>query len=169
VLVTSFMPIHAYKQNQSLYRPRGFREISIRSAREGGKVVPPTHRPPLLPMKIISMKNSNDTIGNRTRDLPACSAVPQPTAPPRSAICVYSSHILSPDRAVRKEEPKPSFDVVSTQEYMNESVLAKLWFIRLCSYVFPLTWYLKVGTVLFQSLCIDNFIYKVKSGSCLYA
>jgi hypothetical protein len=27
------------------------------------------------------MKNSNDTIGNRTRDLPVCSAVPQPTAP----------------------------------------------------------------------------------------
>jgi len=24
------------------------------------------------------MKNSNDTIGNRTRDLPACNAVPQP-------------------------------------------------------------------------------------------
>jgi len=31
----------------------------------------------------MSMKNTNDTIGNRTRDLPACSAVPQPTAPPR--------------------------------------------------------------------------------------
>jgi hypothetical protein len=30
------------------------------------------------------MKNSNETIGNRTRDLPACSAVPQPTAPPRA-------------------------------------------------------------------------------------
>jgi hypothetical protein len=30
----------------------------------------------------MSMKNSNDTIGNRTRDLPACSAVPQPTTPP---------------------------------------------------------------------------------------
>jgi hypothetical protein len=29
------------------------------------------------------MKNSSDTIGNRTRDLPACSAVPQPTAPLR--------------------------------------------------------------------------------------
>jgi hypothetical protein len=25
------------------------------------------------------MKNPNDTIGNRTRDLPVCSAVPQPT------------------------------------------------------------------------------------------
>ena len=27
------------------------------------------------------MKNSNDTIGNQTCDLPACSTVPQPTAP----------------------------------------------------------------------------------------
>ena len=32
----------------------------------------------------MSMKKSNDTIGNRTRDLPACSAVPQPTALPRA-------------------------------------------------------------------------------------
>jgi hypothetical protein len=32
----------------------------------------------------MSMKNSNDTIGNRTRDLPASSAVPQPAAPPRA-------------------------------------------------------------------------------------
>jgi len=30
----------------------------------------------------MSMKNSSDTIGNRTRDLSACSAVPQPTALP---------------------------------------------------------------------------------------
>ena len=28
------------------------------------------------------MTNSSDTIGNLTRDLPACSAVPQPTAQP---------------------------------------------------------------------------------------
>jgi hypothetical protein len=27
------------------------------------------------------MKNSDDTIGNRTRDLPACRTVPRPTAP----------------------------------------------------------------------------------------
>ena len=32
----------------------------------------------------MSMKNSSDTFGNRTRDLPACGAVPQPTAPPRA-------------------------------------------------------------------------------------
>jgi hypothetical protein len=30
------------------------------------------------------MKNSNDTIGYRTRDLTACSAVPQPAAQPRA-------------------------------------------------------------------------------------
>jgi hypothetical protein len=28
----------------------------------------------------MSMKNSNDTIVNRTRDIPVCSAVPQPAA-----------------------------------------------------------------------------------------
>jgi len=27
------------------------------------------------------MKNTNDTIRNQTRDLPACNAVPQPTVP----------------------------------------------------------------------------------------
>jgi hypothetical protein len=32
------------------------------------------------------MKNFNDTIGNRTRYLPTCKAVPQPTAPPRTPL-----------------------------------------------------------------------------------
>jgi len=32
----------------------------------------------------MSMKNSNDTVGNRTRDLPSCSEVPQLSAPPRA-------------------------------------------------------------------------------------
>jgi hypothetical protein len=32
----------------------------------------------------MAMKNSNDTIGNRTRDLPTCGAAPQRTAPPRA-------------------------------------------------------------------------------------
>jgi len=35
--------------------------------------------------RIMSMKNSNDTIGNRTPDIRTCSAVPQPTAPPRAS------------------------------------------------------------------------------------
>jgi hypothetical protein len=32
----------------------------------------------------MSKKDFNDTIGNRTRDVSACIAVPQPTAPPRA-------------------------------------------------------------------------------------
>jgi hypothetical protein len=38
------------------------------------------------------MKNSHDTIGNQTRDLPVRSAVPQPTAPP--AACPQNMHNL---------------------------------------------------------------------------
>jgi hypothetical protein len=67
------------------------------TAQDGGKVVSLTHRP-VLPARnttgthlcwrlsrpqchsasgrIMSLKNSNDTIGNRTRDLPVCSVVP---------------------------------------------------------------------------------------------
>jgi hypothetical protein len=36
----------------------------------------------------MSMKNSSDTIGNQSLDLPVCSAVPRPTAPPRSPAIV---------------------------------------------------------------------------------
>jgi len=32
----------------------------------------------------MSMKKSNDTVGNRTRDHPVCSTVSQLTAPPRT-------------------------------------------------------------------------------------
>jgi hypothetical protein len=39
----------------------------------------------------MAMKNSNDTIGNRIRDLPACSAVPQSTAP--THVKLYYQHI----------------------------------------------------------------------------
>ena len=34
-----------------------------------------------VPARIMSMENSNETIGDRTREVPACSAVPRPTAP----------------------------------------------------------------------------------------
>jgi hypothetical protein len=37
-----------------------------------------------------SMKNLKDPIGNRNRDLPTCSAVPQPTAlPPTPSVRYY--------------------------------------------------------------------------------
>jgi hypothetical protein len=58
--------------------------MTRQSAHEGGKVVSPMHRPSLPPGRIKALKNFSDSIGNRTRDLPVCSAVPQPTAPPRT-------------------------------------------------------------------------------------
>jgi hypothetical protein len=80
----------------SLNRPSGFQEFKC-SRFHGSRhmKVSLTHRPPLPPRKyscwrlsrpqghsaarrIMSMENSYDTIGNRTRDLSACSSLPQP-------------------------------------------------------------------------------------------
>jgi hypothetical protein len=44
--------------------------------------------------RIMSTKNSNDTIGNRTRNLPTCTAVLKPIAPLRARIWVYLNKIL---------------------------------------------------------------------------
>jgi hypothetical protein len=39
----------------------------------------------------MSKKNSNNTFGNRTSDIPTCSAVLQPTAPPSALVYSLSS------------------------------------------------------------------------------
>jgi len=41
------------------------------------------------------MKNSSDTTGNRTRDLPARSTVPQPTVPPRTPKRMLTRFVIS--------------------------------------------------------------------------
>jgi len=81
--------------------PEGSRKLRfpdyMTTAQDGGKFVSLTHRPPLPPGnapgthfcyrlsgphghsaigRIMSMKNSNDTIWNRTSDLPICSTAP---------------------------------------------------------------------------------------------
>jgi hypothetical protein len=47
--------------------------------------------------EIMLMKNSSDTIGNRTRDLPASSAVSEPTAPPRASLVQGDYSIMFSD------------------------------------------------------------------------
>jgi len=47
-------------------------------------------------VKIMSMKNSDDTIQNRNHDLPACSVVPQSTVCPRK--CLVPRGILRSDQ-----------------------------------------------------------------------
>jgi len=100
----------------SLYRRGQDLRVPRQSAHEGGKVVSPMHRMPLPPGnvpgthfwerlswsqghsadseagRIMSMKNSNDTIGNQTHNFPAFTAVPQPTVSPRDPVkhCIHS-------------------------------------------------------------------------------
>ena len=60
------------------------------SAPHTGRIYPPgnipiTHLQETAAGRIMSTNNSNDTIGNRTRELSVCSTVPQLTAPRRAA------------------------------------------------------------------------------------
>ena len=74
------------------------------------------------------MKNSNDTIGNRNRDLPTCSAVPQPIAPPRAPLSCETLRYL---QTFRKKILSPSSGYNSilelftvTQEFLSSPVPA---------------------------------------------
>jgi hypothetical protein len=52
--------------------------------------------------RINSIKNSDDPIENRTRDLPVCTAVLQPTAPKYNNITKYTQVIKV------REQPSPA-------------------------------------------------------------
>ena len=109
--------------------------ISGQLAHEGCKFVSFTHLPPLPPGnipgthffrrlnrpqdhsaagRIMSMENSNVTIGDRTRDLPACSAVPQPTAQHLKILSIHSVS-LTPCNGVKfLTVTKFSFSAITT-------------------------------------------------------
>jgi len=60
----------------------------------------------------MSIQNSIDTIANRTRDLPAGSAVPQPNAPPRA-----------PAYTGEKVKFQAYFDLMALQYTFSHSVI----------------------------------------------
>jgi hypothetical protein len=99
---------------QALRIPGGSGSQISRQLAHEGKVVSLAHRPPLSPGhipgthlcerlsrsqsrkaagRIMSMKNSSDTVGNQTSDNPACSAMPQTSTLPHAlhAPCLYKS------------------------------------------------------------------------------
>jgi len=57
----------------------------------------------------MSMKNHCDAMGNRTRDFPACSAVPQPTAPPPTLDIDRKLYILR----IKFKKKTPPFQTIS--------------------------------------------------------
>jgi len=59
----------------------------------------------------MSIENSNDTIGNRIRGLPACSAVPRPTA----RLHVRTKHGLAVDKRRLYWHKRPSLFWAITQ------------------------------------------------------
>jgi hypothetical protein len=66
------------------------------------------------------MKNPNDPIGNRIRDLPACSAVPQQTELPRNPVNLIG------DREVRSESTRINTVDDSTEYNPSSQTLKNL-------------------------------------------
>ena len=113
------------KAKQSHYRPGQAQrvpegsgsQISRQSAHEASKVVSPTHWPPLPPRKyswysflleaestpratvrpegLCQWKIPMTPSGNRPRDLPACSAVPQPTPDKKQNIKLWRQNAVN--------------------------------------------------------------------------
>ena len=83
-----------------------------------------------------------DTIGNRTCDLPACSVVPQPTAPPRALVGYVYIRIL-----LRCMDPWPlnSFVPIGWDAYWAPELLWEQWRKRkfsVCTHDMPWNWFL---------------------------
>ena len=87
------------------------------------------------------MKNSSDTIGNRTRDLAACSAVTQPTAPTRAPVWWHhvcrpmTPHVLSDDTtcAVRWHH----MSRLMTLRVPSDDTTCPLWWHHVCRPMTP--------------------------------
>jgi hypothetical protein len=66
---------------------------------------------------VMSMKNSNDTIGYRIRDLAAFSAVPQTTAPSRAPITTRIDYNITVWTTMAYYQTLPSVFTGAAREY----------------------------------------------------
>ena len=77
--------------------------------------------------RIMSVKNSNDTIGNRTRYLPAFSAVPQPTALPRVSFLDYKDSLKFWTDRIRTAFPEIFLRLLRAMTNRLQGQNKKMW------------------------------------------
>ena len=157
-------------------------QVSRQSAHEGDKFVSPTHRPTLLPRKyswytfllrlsqpqghnaagmIMSMKNSNDTTGNRTRNLPVCSTVPMPIAPPRThTLCVFYSNEI---KYVLRLTQLSFYFIFSNANILNNNIKKKLCQTEYIFYFILILYFKHNWMSSTKSMCTYSFLH------CLYS
>jgi len=80
----------------------------------------------------MSMKNSNDTTRSRTHDLPACSTVPQPTAPPRAPTRFQLHVYVAEDKYVKKNNIGSCFVWIWNMVFCCEG---RIWVMFVCDQV----------------------------------
>jgi len=96
------------------------------------------------------MKNSKDPIGNRTRDLPACSTMPQPTAPPAACPLHYTEmNILSYYVCYENYCSKSHVQSIESCFYKMH-IHTRIWNYTTVTHVFDITvWSIHNGLLLF--------------------
>ena len=119
----------------------------------------------------MSMKNSNDTNGNRTRDLPTCSAMSQPSAPPSAPyiyiyivinwiyICIYK-YIYTYVYSINHERNLPMCNIGSWQNWACYVCVTWHPFPRYCIHVYTYCSYLLFFAILMS--CVTFILIPCK-------
>ena len=140
----------------------------------------------------MSMKKSIDTIVNRTRDLPACRTVPQPTEPPRSNNQTFTKllHVLLRYSKVHCFVLRPSrwfgderkcggkikadffirnflyFDIRLNEWYSDMRIQCHVYTVTCVYSDMRIQWHVYTVTCVYSDMCIQCHVYTV---TCVYS